>query len=78
MMEVTVTMSAEEFQEFMEWKKDRAYCETKLEAETNKVDILAKKVCWAIAKDPKKPGKVKIVDQEHAAELMDMADDRLS
>ena len=77
-MEVTVKMSAEEFLEFMEWKKDRAYYDNELEAVANKWDALAKKTCWAIAEDPKKPGKVKIVDQEHAAELLDMANDLLA
>lgn len=77
-MEVNVSMSAEEFLEFMEWKKDRAYYKTKLEAIADKRDILAKKVCWSIGADPKRPGKVKIVDQEHAAELLEMANDYLS
>lgn len=44
----------------------------------NKREILAKKTCWAIDADPKKPGKVKIIDQEHAAELLEMAKDYLA
>ena len=64
-MEVTVNMSAEEFLEFVAWKNDRE-------------QILANKACWAIEKDPKRPGKVKIVDQEHAAELLELANDYLS
>lgn len=32
----------------------------------------------AIEADPKRPGKVKIVDQEHAAELLELAKDYLS
>ena len=39
---------------------------------------IAKKTCWAIDEDPKKPGKVKIIDQEHAAELLEMAKDYLA
>ena len=37
-------------------------------------------VAWqkAIDADPKKPGKVKIIDQEHAAELLEMAKDYLT
>lgn len=77
-MEVNVSMSAEEFLEFMEWKKDRAYYDNELEAEANRWDALAKKTCWAIDADPKKPGKVKIIDQEHAAELLEMAKDYLA
>ena len=43
-----------------------------------KREMLAKKTCWAIEADPKRPGKVKIVDQEHAAELLELANDYLS
>ena len=43
-----------------------------------KWEMLAKKTCWAIEADPKRPGKVKIVDQEHAAELLELANDYLS
>ena len=68
-MEVNVNMSAEEFLEFMDWKRDR---------EQYNNEMAAKKTCWAIEKDPKRPGKVKIVDQEHAAELLELANDYLS
>lgn len=64
-MEVTVNMSAEEFQKFMDWKKERDYYEKELVKETDKREFMAKKTTWAIEKDPKRPGKVKIVDQEH-------------
>ena len=73
-MEVTVNMTAEEFLEFVAWGKDRDYYEKEL----NKREILAKKTCCAIDADPKKPGKVKIIDQEHAAELLEMAKDYLA
>lgn len=76
-MDVTVTMTAEEFQRFMDWKKERDYYEKELNKETGKREIMAKKVTWAIEEDPKRTGKVKIVDQEHAAELLDMAKDYL-
>ena len=33
---------------------------------------------WAIEEDPKRPGKVKIVDQEHAVELLKMAREYLA
>ena len=72
-MEVTVNMTAEEFLEFVAWGKDRDYYKSRLDKELNKLEILAKKTCWAIDADPKKPGKVKIIDQEHAAELLEMA-----
>ena len=77
-MEVTVNMTAEEFLEFVAWGKDRDYYKGRLDKELNKREILAKKTCWAIDADPKKPGKVKIIDQDHAAELLEMAKDYLA
>lgn len=77
-MEVTVNMTAEEFLEFVTWGKDRDYYKSRLDKELNKREILAKKTCWAIDADPKKPGKVKIIDQDHAAELLEMAKDYLA
>lgn len=77
-MEVTVNMSAEEFLEFMAWQKDRNHYNAEMDAQNRKWEMLANKACWAIEKDPKRPGKVKIVDQEHAAELLELANDYLS
>ena len=77
-MEVPVNMTAEEFLEFAAWGKDRDYYKSRLDKELNKREILAKKTCWAIDADPKKPGKVKIIDQDHAAELLEMAKDYLA
>ena len=77
-MEVNVNMSAEEFLEFMDWKRDREQYNNEMAARAEKMELLAKKTCWAIEKDPKRPGKVKIVDQEHAAELLEPANDYLS
>ena len=51
-MEVTVNMSAEEFQKFMDWKKERDYYEKELVKETDKREFMAKKTTWAIEKDP--------------------------
>lgn len=73
-MEITVKMTVEEFQQFVAWQKEQDYYEKEL----NKREILAKKTCWAIDADPKKPGKVKIIDQDHAAELLEMAKDYLA
>ena len=77
-MNITVNMTAEEFLEFMAWGKDRDYYKNRLDKELDKREMLAKKTCWAIDADPKKPGKVKIIDQEHAAELLEMAKDYLA
>lgn len=77
-MEVNVNMSAEEFLEFMAWKRDREQYNNEMAARAEKMELLAKKTCWAIEKDPKRPSKVKIVDQEHAAELLELANEYLS
>jgi len=77
-MNITVSMTAEEFLEFVAWQKDRDYCKSRLDKELNRRETMAKKTCWAIDEDPKKPGKVKIIDQEHAAELLEMAKDYLA
>ena len=77
-MDVTVNMTAEEFLEFMAWKKDRNHYNAEMAARSIKWEIMAKKVTWAIEEDPKRPGKIKIVDQEHAAELLEMAREYLA
>lgn len=77
-MDVTVSMTAEEFQEFMAWKKDRSHYNTEMAERSSKWEIMAKKVGWAMAEDAKRPGKVKIIDQEHAAELLEMAREYLA
>lgn len=77
-MEVNVNMSAEEFLEFMAWKKDRDHYNAEMAARSSKWEMMVKKVTWAIEEDPKRPGKIKIVDQEHAAELLELANDYLS
>lgn len=60
------------------WPGRKNRNEKELDKELNKREILAKKTCWAIDADPKKPGKVKIIDQDHAAELLEMAKDYLA
>ena len=77
-MDVTVTMTAEDFLEFMAWKKEQNYYAAKMATKDMKVEALAKKVRWAIGEDQKRPGKAKIIDQEHAAELLEMANDFLA
>lgn len=77
-MEINVNMTAEEFLEFMAWKKDAEHYNNQEKITKMRLELLAKKTCWAIEEDPKRPGKVKIVDQEHAAELLELANDYLS
>lgn len=77
-MDITVNMTEDEFLDFIQWKKDRAVYEGKLAKSLGRANMLAKKVCWALKEDPKEEGKVRIDDQDHAAELLDMARDSLA
>lgn len=74
-MEITVKMTAEEFEEFREWMKDRGCYKADLASTVRKWETFVNKVCWALGEDPKRPGKVKIIDHEHAEELLKMAND---
>lgn len=42
-MDVSVTMTAEDFLEFMAWKKEQTYYAAKMTAKDTKVETLAKK-----------------------------------
>lgn len=77
-MKITVEMAADEFQEFMQWKKDKKIYDDELTKVDGKIEHINNKILWALQLDEKKPGKVKIIDQEHAAELVDMATDWFS
>ena len=77
-MKIQVEMTADEFQEFMQWKKEEKEYEEDIIAADAKIDHISKKILWALEPDEKKTGKVKIINHEHAAELVDMATDWLS
>ncbi len=74
-MDITVKMTAEEFEEFRAWTKDKNRYNADLARTVKKWETFAAKVCYALDMDPKRPGKAKIIDQEHAAELLEMAKD---
>ena len=76
-MTVTVTMAPEDFQEFMAWEKDRKLYDAEVSKIKKKWLLLANKATWAL-EEAKRPGKVKITDQEHAAELLELAKDYLA
>lgn len=71
-MQINVQMSADEFQEFMAWRKDKGSYDKELEEMDRQLLFILKKVSYAVEPDPKKPGKFKIGDQDHAEELLDM------
>lgn len=77
-MKIHVEMTADEFQEFMQWKKDKGIYDAEISTVDAKIEHINNKILWALEQDEKKPGKVKIINQEHAAELVDMATDWFS
>ena len=77
-MKIVVEMSSEEFQEFMRWRSDKDCYEKEQQDADKEIEYICNKILWALEKDEKRPGKVKVIDQDHAAELVDMATDWLS
>ena len=74
-MKITVEMTAEEFQKFMEWQSDKTIYERELDKIWDTHEFMAKKVLWAVELDPKKPGKCKVIDHDHACELVELANE---
>lgn len=74
-MTVTVTMSAEEFAEFLEFQKDKKVNVKRINRLEGNVQMMKKEILWAIAPDGKKPGKYIISDHDHADDLWVMAND---
>lgn len=74
-MKIQVEMTAEEFQEFMRYRADKGSFDADLQEIDRKFEYLNKKILWSLEPDAKKPGKVKIINQEHAAELVEMANE---
>ena len=72
-MKIVVEMTSEEFQEFLRYKADKGCFDVDLQEADRKMEYLNKKILWALEPDEKKPEKIKIISQEHAAELVDMA-----
>jgi hypothetical protein len=68
-MQVTVTMSAEEFAEFMSYQRDRDMFNRDVASLERNLGLFRDRLKSAVAPDPKKPGKYKIVDQEYLDDL---------
>ena len=77
-MKIVVEMTSEEFQEFLEWKKDKRLYDKEIEQADKELNLMAKQVLWAVAPDPKKHGKYKIVDHDHMEDLFDAATEMIS
>ena len=77
-MKIAVEMTSEEFQELLEWKKDKRLYDKEIEQADKELNWMAKQVLWAVEPDPKKNGKYKIVDHDHMADLFDAATEMIS
>ena len=77
-MDITVSMKEEEFLEFMAWRKDRQFYANKMVSMETRMTRMANKIRWAITKETEPPNRVKIEDQDHATELLEMAEDFLA
>ena len=77
-MTVTVSMTAEEFQEFMEWRRDRNNYTVTMAEWNRQWEKMAEKAGKALAEDTERPGTMKIIDQESAEELLKMAREYLA
>ena len=74
-MELTVHMTEEELVEFLEYRKDKEVNQKRIKRLRDDLQMLSRKMGWAVEPDPKKPGKYKIVDQDHMDDLWSMAGD---
>lgn len=72
-MEISVKMDVAEFQEFMAWRGEKDKYKKDMERLRRAPEFMASSLRWAVEPVKGKPGKFKIVDQEHMADMWDMA-----
>ena len=72
-MEISVKMSAAEFQEFMAWRDEKERYAKDLDRLQGVPCSLARSLKFAVEPVEGKPGRFKIVDQEHMGDLWDAA-----
>jgi len=76
-MNITVTMTAEEFEEFRAWKKEAGRYERELSRIRKAPETIAISLAYAVEPVEGKKGKFKIVDQEHMSDAMNKAEEFL-
>lgn len=76
-MEISVKMDTAEFQEFVEYRAAKGKFEAALERVKNAPAMIAGSLVNAVEPVKGKPGKWKIVDQEHMDDAMSMAEEYL-
>lgn len=74
-MKIQVEMTAEEFQEFFAWRKDKEQYNRALARRDSKLEDVYDRVLRAMEQDREQLGEVKIIDQKQAAELVEMSID---
>ena len=74
-VEISVKMDAAEFQEFMEYREAKGKYEEALERVRRAPSMIATSLANAVEPAAGKPGKWKIVDQEHMDDAMSMAEE---
>lgn len=74
-MEVGVKMTAEEFQEFMDYRADKERYERDLVRLRQVPVAIASSLRWAVEPVEGKPGRFKIMSHEHMADAWDMAEE---
>ena len=72
-MDINVTMSAEEFQEFMEYRRNREQFSEELNRLRAVPHSIAASLFYGVEPVNGKPGRFKITDQEHMADAWDAA-----
>ena len=76
-MDVNVRMTEDDFLEFVQWRKERGHYRCEVQKLASRYGALVKKITFALIRDEKKPKKIKILDQEHALELLEWAEELL-
>ena len=74
-MEIRVKMDTAEFQEFMEYREAKGKFEETMERVKRAPAMIAASLVYAVEPVAGKPGKWKIVDQEHMDDAMSMAEE---
>lgn len=74
-MEINVKMTAEEFQEFMAYQADKTTYTKQMEKRTRVPECIAASLHFAVEPLEGKPGRFKIVSQEHMGDVWDMLEE---
>lgn len=72
-MQVTVSMSPDEFVEYLAYRDDKQKFLREADLARRDKKLFSDRLKEAVAPDPKKPGRYKIVDQEYMEDLFILA-----